>query len=1025
MDTSYSPRLSPSTTLGPSTCTVVHQPAGIVPDSELWAAEEETPEMMDIEWRWDMRPGAAVEEEFGRSQPPPLTAIKYVVPFIDHNTWRSLRMCNRYMRYLADRKSPPKFPAVYRLPLELLQNIYGRLGAIDFNNARHTCSWWRQGSLNQSMLEEMLARGGWSCAAKAELAARPRIDSSQLTIGQLLSARLARECALRYNWLSTSIGPALTTLNDGRTANALTVRYTTDFTELASADYSPRADLPCGLGFTFSTCSRFLLVAEGCVVYVYLLSGPRLRPISSILCPRRVLAMSMDASGNRYSVAALLDGRMGLVSNLNAESMYDEAPSPQVYSDYSLGTLAPRGSSSIASHSINGEMATTAPHNNDDHVAEAAQVDSIHIRSPHQSVILRNAAHGTEQNAVIQDWPREYDAPYAQLLPADDLGIIRTIPRSAAPLSVYHSLCSPDDPPRSVAICPSRSCLAFGCAAGIELHWIDTNSGRNLMKWFPLTAPSDFLYFLPSRPNVDNPHKLRLISSKAGPGQRGGIDRFGRRTAARRRLGLNWSSLRLDATGLRDADYDHYAALPLSDGTHILFTEPATGHIFLGSDAPAGGPTKLLRKVWLEPSPSIQCTSAQPPILYTAGVDLTWGVRIVAAYGEDIVLFTVPPDMLNDIKRISGAANAPAHDDGDEYQLGAWSDWIEPRPVNPERTSSSTSTQAASSSVRGIPIQWPVVVRGARLGRVADLVDLAVQSGPSLVVWALSSTGTATTWTLSGGAAGHAIHRVISSEGGLDTDREDDGDWIMQDEWRRAAARESHVIACIGTSDNHYGNVDVNHDDELAYKIAYNEHTANNGAYRPMPYADRDGDVDMVSNTDDAYARWSGDQSGEGSSSNRLQGFDGACDLWDGLTHTTSARTRKRSLDLPLDLNMIDVCDELPFEVELFNSEVSASFRTLLAATSTSSVATGAPSAVIGTLGTVIGSPSAVIGSPSAVIGTQNAVIGSPSAVIGIPSAVAATPSAIRVQTAPTSPADSGPSSSSAVKARRDSAVAM
>jgi len=1012
MDNSDSSDLRLSTRVESTARTFVHHPAGIVPDSELWAAEEETPELMDIEWRWDMRPGAAVEEEFGRNQsPPPLAAIEYVVPYIDHNTWLSLRMCNRYMRYVADFISPPKYPAVIRLPLEIVHNIYARLGAIDFNSARHTCSRWRQFSLDRAMLETMLARGGWSSGANAEMAARLRIGSPQLSVEQFLSARLARECALRHNWLSTSIAPALATPKDGRTANALTVRYTTDFTELASADYSPKTDLPCGLGFTFSTCSRFLLVAEGCVVYVYLLSGPRLRPISSILCPRRVLAMSMDASGNRYSVAALLDGRMGLVSNLNAESMYDEAPSPQVYSDYSLGTLAPRGSSSIASHSINGEMATTAPHNNDDHVAEAAQVDSIHIRSPHQSVILRNAAHGTEQNAVIQDWPREYDAPYAQLLPADDLGIIRTIPRSAAPLSVYHSLCSPDDPPRSVAICPSRSCLAFGCAAGIELHWIDTNSGRNLMKWFPLTAPSDFLYFLPSRPNIDNPHKLRLISSKAGPGQRGGIDRFGRRTAARRRLGLNWSSLRLDATGLRDADYDHYAAFPLSDGTHILFTEPATGHIFLGSDAPAGGPTKLLRKVWLEPPPSIQCTSAQPPILYTAGVDLTWGVRIVAAYGEDIVLFTVPPDMLNDIKRISGAANAPAHDDGDEYQLGAWADWIEPRPVNPERTSSSAATQAASSSVRSIPIQWPIVVRGARLGRIAHLVDLAVQSGPSLVVWALSSIGTATTWTLSGGAAGHAIHRVISSEGGLDPDREDDGDWIMQDEWRRAAAREIRASACIGTSDDHYGNVDVNHDDELAYEIAYNEHTANNGAYRPTPYADRDGDVDMVNSSDD-FARWSGDQSGEGSSPNRFQGFDGACDLADGLAHTTSARTSIRSFDLSSDLNMIDVCDELPFEVELFNSEVSASFRTLLAATRTSSVVTGAPSAVIGTLGAVIGSPSAVIGSPSAVTG-------------GTPTAVSAIPSAIKAQVAPTSPTDSGPSSSSAVKARRDSAVAM
>jgi len=993
MDTSTSSNLS----LGTETGSLAHQPSGPLMNEEPWSVEEEQPDMMDIEWRSDMWPGAGVAAEFGRTESAsPLTAVEFVVPYVNHNTWCSLRLCNRYMRYLADSQSPPRYPAVYRLPFEILHNIYARLHPIDFNNARHTCSRWRQFSLDQGTLQTMLGRGGWLSGATAESAVRPYIGATQFSIVRFLSARLARECALRYNWLSTSLRPSLKVRNDGRTANALTVRYTTDFTELASADYSPRADLLCGLGFTFSNCGRFLLPAEGCVIYVYLLSGSRLRPISSILCPRRVLAMSMDASGDRHSVAALLDGRMGLVSNLNAETMYDEAPSPQVYSDYSLGTLAPPRSSTIASHSINGEMTASAPHANDDHVAGAAQVDSIHIRSPHQSVILRNAAHGTEQNAVIQDWPRQFEAPYAQLLPVDDLGLSRTIPRSSAPLSVYHSLCSPDDPPRSVAICPSRSCLAFGCAAGIELHWIDTNSGRNLMKWFPLTAPSDFLYFLPSRPTSDNPHKLRLISSKAGPGQRGGIDRFGRRTTARRRLGLNWSALRLDATGLREADYDHYAAFPLSDGSHILFTEPATGHLFLGSDEPAGGPTKLLRKVWLEPPPSIQCTPAQPPILYTAGVDLTWGVRIVAAYSEDIVLFTVPPDMLDDIKKISGVANAPVHDDGEGYQFGAWADWIEPRPVNAKRNSSALSAQAGPSSVRGLPIQWPVIVRGARLGRVAHLVDLAIQSGPCLVVWASSSTGIVTTWTLSGGAAGLPITRVISSEGGLDTDREDDGDWIMQDEWRRAAARDSLAAPCIGTSNNHYGNVDVNHDDELAYEIAYAEYAIAHNTYRRTLYADGDGDVDMMNTLDDFF-HWSGNRSGEASSQHRFHGFDGACDLKDVLVTMEPVCDATHNSDLAMDLLMIDVCNELPFEVVVLSECPSAATRAQ--------------------------TPSAVADPPTAATVTSNAITGAQTATTDAQSAATGAPSAIVSQLARTCTPDPGPSD--ARKERRDSAVAM
>lgn len=149
------------------------------------------------------------------------------------------------------------------------------------------------------------------------------------------------------------------------------------------------------------------------------------------------------------------------------------------------------------------------------------QVNSIHVRSDHQSVSLRHASQESEHNAVVRDWPRTYHAPFAQFLVSNNSTPYHdTIPASSAPLSIYQSLCSEDDPPRSVAICPTRRCVAFGCAAGIELHWVDSLSGRNLMKWFPLTATSDFLYFLPSRRDVDNPNKLRLISSKAGPGQR-------------------------------------------------------------------------------------------------------------------------------------------------------------------------------------------------------------------------------------------------------------------------------------------------------------------------------------------------------------------------------------------------------------------------------------------------------------------------------------------------------------------------
>lgn len=62
--------------------------------------------------------------------------------------------------------------------------------------------------------------------------------------------------------------------------------------------------------------------------------------------------------------------------------------------------------------------------------------------------------------------------------------------------------------------------------------------------------------------------------------------------------------------------------------SHILFTDPSTGLLCLGSDAPVGGPTKLIRKVWFQ-GPHSQGDA----VAYASGSDLSLGVRVVAAFG--------------------------------------------------------------------------------------------------------------------------------------------------------------------------------------------------------------------------------------------------------------------------------------------------------------------------------------------------------------------------------------------------------
>jgi hypothetical protein len=49
------------------------------------------------------------------------------------------------------------------------------------------------------------------------------------------------------------------------------------------------------------------------------------------------------------------------------------------------------------------------------------------------------------------------------------MGLVHDIVEQEAK-STHRNLCSEEDQPRSVAICPQRRCVAFGCIGGIELH---------------------------------------------------------------------------------------------------------------------------------------------------------------------------------------------------------------------------------------------------------------------------------------------------------------------------------------------------------------------------------------------------------------------------------------------------------------------------------------------------------------------------------------------------------------------------
>ncbi|KAF1942685.1 hypothetical protein EJ02DRAFT_344890 [Clathrospora elynae] len=564
-------------------------------------------------------------------------------PYLETSVWKALRVTNRSWYLALSIAAPPRFPASYHLPVEIVQYVYDYLSPKDFNAARHTCRAWMRASLDKKFLNAMLGRGGWLSSTENSLHATPAIASHPpATVPHSdewsLSRRLARQCALSSAWTGNGldIRPALVESSE------------VDFTELTNGYID-------GLIFATSVCGRFLCVARDTLIYIYDLDSGHIRPVTSVVCPRRVLEMSMDVSTGRHAMAALLEGRMGMVCELRyGRTTEDESP-VEVYveSDEHPSKTTTR-TSILTSHANEFEDHVDLGERNLDRLRRSSpyvqerdplSFNAINVRSNHQDVNLRGTDdHRTyDRHFINHTWNLDLHGPPKG--PAAQMSCVaescaRGIPLENGTSTFYRHLCSEDDPPRSVSICPQRRCVAFGCSAGIELHWIDALTGQSLSRWFPLTAPSDYLYFLSPRPGFESAKKLRLISSAAHPEDRPAISRkffFGRPTVS-----SFWGSFGFESASRRPGSpsCDHYHAIPLSDGHHVLFIDPAGSRLTLGCDAPLGGPTKLLRKVVFIPP-----EDKAVPRIYSAAADLSQGVRVVVAYGDSIMLYSVPPDV--------------------------------------------------------------------------------------------------------------------------------------------------------------------------------------------------------------------------------------------------------------------------------------------------------------------------------------------------------------------------------------------
>jgi hypothetical protein len=458
--------------------------------------EEESPLLVELE-QAEMSstiaksPSYRVCDNTGRATTSPVTTFAVLLsPYLDTAAWKALRLTNRAWYLALSAAAPPKFPVSYHLPVEIVQHVFDYLGPKDFNAARHTCRNWMRASLDKTLLVAMLSRGGWLSSSENSVhVARAEASQPPKTVAQSeewsLSRHLSRQCALSSGWTGNGLD----------TKAALVESSQVDFAELANGHAG-------SLVFATSLCSRFLCVARETLIYIYDLESGHPVPITSVVCPRRVLEMSMDVSSGRHAIAALLEGRMGMVCELHyGRAAADDRPMETHDMDTGHHGRTITKTSIQTSHANEvteyGERALIEQHRGFPYIQErdATIFNAIGVRSNGQNVSLQNTDdHGTfDQQFINRAWNLDIRGPLQS--PASPAGCsvdscAHSIPIENGTSTFYRHLCSEDDPPRSVSICPQRRCVAFGCSAGIELHWIDALTGQSLSRWFPLTAPS-------------------------------------------------------------------------------------------------------------------------------------------------------------------------------------------------------------------------------------------------------------------------------------------------------------------------------------------------------------------------------------------------------------------------------------------------------------------------------------------------------------------------------------------------------
>ncbi|KAI9367984.1 hypothetical protein BJX61DRAFT_546973 [Aspergillus egyptiacus] len=624
---------------------------------------------------------------------PPAVARK-LLDFVPKESRRSLRLTCRAWAQAIDEFTPLSLPTANTLPPEILIQIFYLLSPRDFDNARRTCSQWMRASLHERLLESMLKRAGWWDSWLWDK--RNRHDSSEdpnhESTAWKMSKRFSTECILSGRKMNVERSGFLTT-------------SVVDFSQLSQGGDLPDSgptprfssdpkdrNVPTASSFHVSNCGNYLLVVSGCKIHVYQLSTRR-------------PGISMPTS----------------VNDLEHTDLYRVASitCPVVVLSATIDTSTPN--CTVAALLCN-------------RLGMICDLTSVNLRGDDD---FASIVHDPESSTAGRCGRRSVHL------------------EEIASRHLFYDVCTAQAPPHSLSICPGQRCVAFGSDTGIELRWVDERTKKDCRKQFPMSQPSEILHFMPNQPGMDL--EFRLISSLAGPGADGcvcqnlppadsGLPCPFHAMRNNVQTFSQWAPEQTDQMGLvRTTQCHHYRAIPVNDGVHVMFVEPRSGFLCIGSDAPIDGPTSLTRALICVPPSRNETSDKEPlPTAFAAGSNLNWGLRVVAAYGDRLVFYSVPLDVFNVIKK-----ERERQGDG----VMADSDLARDFFVNNSRGSGRHGSLAQnqngdwefllSISYRPTAMMWPFKIYGKEIGRVDSVVELALQSSHGGArIWAFSASGT-------------------------------------------------------------------------------------------------------------------------------------------------------------------------------------------------------------------------------------------------------------------------------------------